>query len=108
MGEAGVMLPRCGDDAAKPSWKKGIKRSKIQEEFVFFQGIGPSKHNFQRVLPCLGAMVWRRGMGGYCSLPKAVHNTRSGEAFYSTRLTQNSQEKGNVEVDPSKARSSGS
>ena len=100
------MLPRCGDDAVKSSWEKGVKRSQIQKEFILLQGISPPKYNFQCVPPCFGAMVRCRGMGGYCSLPRATHNTRSREACYSTRLTQKSQEKGKNELEPSKARSS--
>lgn len=67
-------------DAVKPSWKKGIKRSKIQEEFVFLQGISPSKYNFQCVRPRLGAMVRCRGMGRILQPPQghAQHKVRRG------------------------------
>lgn len=33
-------------DAVKPSWGKGIKKSQIQEEFALLQEISLPKYNF--------------------------------------------------------------
>lgn len=52
-------------DAVKPRWGKGIKRSQIQGEFTLLQELSPPKYNFY----CVNAALWCRGVGGYRSLP---------------------------------------